>query len=69
MNNMLLSVKQWMVELKVIPLYVKSQINRYSNRVSRCNENSVWKMGLDISKDKERMGTYIALETERLIIS
>ena len=33
-------------------LYVKSPINCYPNGVDRYNENSMWKMGLDISGDK-----------------
>ena len=39
----------------IAPLYVKSPINCYSNGVSRYNKNSTWKIGLDISCDKEWM--------------
>lgn len=37
----------------VIPLYVKSPINYYSNGISWYNERSAWKMELNISKGKE----------------
>ena len=50
----------------IVPLYVELSINCYSNGVSRYNENSKWKMGLDISDDKEWMEMYkkIWQETE-----
>ena len=42
----------------IVPLYVKSPIDCYTNGVSRYNENSTWKMGLDISGNKEWMEMY-----------
>ena len=42
----------------IVPLYVKLPINCYSNGVSQYNQNSTWKMGLDISNDKEWMEMY-----------
>ena len=50
----------------IVPLYVKWPINHYSNGVSRYNENSTWKTGLDISDDKEWMEMHKAIwkETE-----
>ena len=58
------------MDRKVIPLYVKAPINCYSNRVSRYNEHSAWKIGLDFSKDKEWMKMYSVMEmNERLNIS
>ena len=55
---MLLGTKQWTTTLSLFML------NCYSNRVSCYNENFAWKMGLDISKDKEWMKMYIALRKE-----
>ena len=44
----------------LIPIYVKSPANCYSNGVSQYNENSAWKVGLDISDDKKWMKRYMA---------
>ena len=49
------------MDSNIDPLYFKSPINVYSNGVSRYNENCTWKMGLDISCDKERMEMYKAI--------
>ena len=38
---------------RVIPLYVKSPANCHSNGVIQYNENSGWKMGLDICDDEK----------------
>ena len=50
----------------IVPLYVKSPINYYSNGVNRYNKSSMWKMGLDISDNEERMKMYKSIwkETE-----
>lgn len=40
---------------RVIPLYVKTAANCYSNGLSQYNENSAWKMSLDISGVVKRM--------------
>ena len=63
--------ERYVIEYKImdgniVPLYVKFPITCYTNRVSRYNENSTWKMGLDISHDKEWMKMYKAIwkETE-----
>ena len=42
----------------IIPLCVKSQINCYSNGVIQYNEHSMWKMGSDISDNKEWIEMY-----------
>ena len=57
---MLLGIKEWMVTLflYIVPLYVKSPVNCYSNEVNRYNESSTWKMRLDISDNEERMKMY-----------
>ena len=49
---------------RVIPLYIKSPVSCFSNGVTRYNEKSSWKMGLDISEDKEWMNRYIRLWNE-----
>ena len=51
----------------IIPLYVKSPINFYSNGVNQYNENLTSKMELDISDDKEWMEMYKSIwkETEQ----
>ena len=52
-------------EGRVIPLYVKSPENCYSNGVNQYNENSAWKMGLDISDDEKWMERYDLVERNR----
>ena len=54
------------IDGNIVPLYVKSPMNCYSNVVSRYKENSTWKIRLDISDDKEWMEMYktIGKETE-----
>ena len=42
----------------IVPLYVKSPIDCYSNGFSRYNESSTWKIGLDISGNNEWMEMY-----------
>ena len=56
---------------RVIPLYIKSPANCYSNGVSQYNKISAWKMGLDISDDEKWMERYMALwkEIERLDVA
>ena len=56
---------------RVIPLYIKSPANCYSNGVSQYNKISAWKMGLDISDDQKWMERYMALwkEIERLDVA
>ena len=51
-------------EGRVIPLYVKSPENCYSNGVNQYNENSAWKMDLDISDDEKWMERYMTLRKE-----
>ena len=48
----------------VIPLYVKSPENCYSNDVNQYNENSAWKMDLDISDAEKWMERYMTLWKE-----
>ena len=60
------------MDSNIAPLCVKSPTNCYSNEVSRYNENSTWKVGLDISNDKEWMKMYKAIWKEieeRLYVS
>ena len=51
-------------EGRVIPLYFKSPENCYSNVVNQYNENSAWKMGLDISGDEKWTERYMILQKE-----
>ena len=67
--------KQYVIGYKrmdgnIVPLYVKSPINFYSNGVNCYKENSTWKMGLDISDNKEWMEMYKAIwkETEEQLM-
>ena len=46
---------------KVIPLYVKTPKNCYSNGVSRYNDNSPWKMGFNVSEDPAWVKQYEAI--------
>lgn len=54
-NSERYSIGYKLADGNVIPLSVKSPINYYLNDISWYNKNSAWKMGLDISKDKELM--------------
>ena len=51
-------------DIRVIPLYVKSSANCCSNSVSQYNENSAWKMALDISDDEKWMERNMTLSKE-----
>ena len=48
-------------EGRALPLYVKSPENCYSNGVNQYNENSAWKMVLDISDDEKWKERYMTL--------
>lgn len=65
-NSERYSIGYKLADGNVIPLSVKSPINYYLNDISWYNKNSAWKMGLDISKDKELMKVQCSvMETNR----
>ena len=63
-NDELYAIGYKTKDSQVIFLYLKSPIICHSNRVRQCDEHSVWKMGLDISKDKEWIEIHLALWKE-----
>ena len=43
---------------RIIPLYIKTPKNCFSSGVSQYNEASAWKMGFNVSEDKEWVSKY-----------